>query len=124
MQPRITDISSPSNPVLKALKALSDKRGRREAGVGSQEHVEVTAAAVGEAQVFVLACLEGDARDQDRLVREDGRVAPVVADVSWTEGDVRVTTCGNTTIRLACTPGQHQHADGPDDCTSNERLYH
>jgi hypoxanthine phosphoribosyltransferase len=30
MQPRITDISSPSNPVLKALKALSDKRGRRE----------------------------------------------------------------------------------------------
>ena len=32
MQPRITDISSPSNPVLKALKALSDKRGRREAG--------------------------------------------------------------------------------------------
>ena len=32
MQPRITDISSPSNPVLKALKALNDKRGRREAG--------------------------------------------------------------------------------------------
>ena len=51
MQPRITDISSPSNPVLKALKALSDKRGRREAGQFLAEGLRVCTEALSAGQV-------------------------------------------------------------------------
>ncbi|WP_156255542.1 TrmH family RNA methyltransferase [Sandarakinorhabdus oryzae] len=53
MQPRITDISSPSNPVLKALKALSDKRGRREAGQFLAEGLRVCTEALAAGQVPV-----------------------------------------------------------------------
>ncbi|WP_372916722.1 TrmH family RNA methyltransferase [Sandarakinorhabdus sp.] len=51
MQPRITDITSPANPVLKALKALSDKRGRKEAGQFLAEGLRVCTEALGAGQV-------------------------------------------------------------------------
>ena len=51
MQPRITDISSPSNPVLKALKALDDKRGRREAGLFLAEGLRVCTEALNAGKV-------------------------------------------------------------------------
>jgi RNA methyltransferase, TrmH family len=53
MHPRITDISSPSNPVLKALKALDDKRGRREAGQFLAEGLRVCTEALEAGQVPV-----------------------------------------------------------------------
>jgi RNA methyltransferase, TrmH family len=51
MQPRITDISSPSNPVLKALKSLADKKGRREAGQFLAEGLRVCTEALAAGQV-------------------------------------------------------------------------
>lgn len=51
MHPRITDITSPANPVLKALKALDDKRGRREAGQFLAEGLRVCTEALAAGHV-------------------------------------------------------------------------
>ncbi|WP_439547211.1 TrmH family RNA methyltransferase [Sandarakinorhabdus sp.] len=48
---RITDVSSPANPVLKSLKTLADKRGRREAGQFLAEGLRVCTEALAAGQV-------------------------------------------------------------------------
>lgn len=60
-QPRITDISSPSNPVLKALKALDDKRGRREAGQFLAEGLRVCTEALAAGHVPVTLVFTAEA---------------------------------------------------------------
>lgn len=48
---RITDVTSPANPVLKSLKTLADKRGRREAGQFLAEGLRVCTEALAAGQV-------------------------------------------------------------------------
>jgi TrmH family RNA methyltransferase len=48
---RITDVTSPANPVLKSLKSLADKRGRREAGQFLAEGLRVCTEALAAGQV-------------------------------------------------------------------------
>jgi TrmH family RNA methyltransferase len=51
MQPRITDVTSPANPVLKSLKALSEKKGRRAQGLFLAEGLRVCTEALGAGHV-------------------------------------------------------------------------
>jgi TrmH family RNA methyltransferase len=49
--PRITDVTSPANPVLKSLKSLSEKKGRREAGQFLAEGLRVCTEALAGGHV-------------------------------------------------------------------------
>ncbi|WP_164155862.1 TrmH family RNA methyltransferase [Sandarakinorhabdus rubra] len=51
MQPRITDVTSPANPVLKSLKSLADKKGRRAAGQFLAEGLRVCTEALAAGHV-------------------------------------------------------------------------
>ena len=51
MNARITDVTSPANPVLKSLKSLSEKRARRETGQFLAEGLRVCTEALAAGHV-------------------------------------------------------------------------
>ena len=105
MQPRITDISSPSNPVLKALKALSDKRGRREAGQFLAEGLRVCTEAL-EAGIVPETLLFTPEAERHPLTQ-------ALIDATW---DLRGTI-------LRTTPDLMQRLTGKDNAQAVAAAY-
>ena len=105
MQPRITDISSPSNPVLKALKALNDKRGRREAGQFLAEGLRVCTEAL-EAGIVPETLLFTPEAERHPLTQ-------ALIDATW---DLRGTI-------LRTTPDLMQRLTGKDNAQAVAAAY-
>ena len=105
MRPRITDISSPSNPVLKALKALSDKRGRREAGQFLAEGLRVCTEAL-EAGIVPETLLFTPEAERHPLTQ-------ALIDATW---DLRGTI-------LRTTPDLMQRLTGKDNAQAVAAAY-
>ena len=105
MQPRITDISSPSNPVLKALKALNDKRGRREAGQFLAEGLRVCTEALSAGIVPETLLFTPEA--------ERHPLTQALIDATW---DLRGTI-------LRTTPDLMQRLTGKDNAQAVAAAY-
>ncbi|PZN94478.1 MAG: RNA methyltransferase [Alphaproteobacteria bacterium] len=78
----ITDITSPANPVLKSLKALADKKGRREQGLFLAEGLRVCTEALATGQVprtlIFAADAEGHPLTQALIAATEARRGTVI----------------------------------------------
>ena len=104
-QPRITDITSPANPVLKSLKSLNDKRGRREAGQFLAEGLRVCTEALAAGQV------------PDTLL-----FTPEAERHQLTQALIRATADAHGTI-LRTTPQLMQRLTGKDNAQGVAAAY-
>jgi TrmH family RNA methyltransferase len=102
---RITDVSSPANPVLKSLKTLFEKRGRREAGQFLAEGLRVCTEALAAGHVPTTLVFTPEA-EQHRLTR------PLIEATSAARG-----TC------LRITPDLMQRLTGKDNAQGVAAAY-
>lgn len=105
MQPRITDITSPANPVLKSLKSLNDRRGRREAGQFLAEGLRVCTEALSAGHV-----------PETLLFTPEAERHPLTADL------IEATWQARGTI-LRTTPDLMQRLTGKDNAQAVAAAY-
>jgi TrmH family RNA methyltransferase len=102
---RITDITSPANPVLKSLKSLEDKRGRREAGQFLAEGLRVCTEALAAGHVPDTLLFTPEA--------EKHRLTQALIDATW---NLRGTI-------LRTTPALMQRLTGKDNAQGVAAAY-
>lgn len=103
--PRITDVTSPANPVLKALKALADKKARRETGLFLAEGLRVCTEALAAGHVPRTLVFTPDAQSH-RL----------------TSALIAATAAAGGTI-LRTTPALMQRLTGKDNAAGVAAAY-
>jgi RNA methyltransferase, TrmH family len=102
---RITDVTSPANPVLKSLKTLFEKRGRREAGQFLAEGLRVCTEALTAGHVPTTLVFTPEA-EQHRLT------APLIAATAQARGTI-----------LRVTPDLMQRLTGKDNAQGVAAAY-